>query len=45
MLGTVVGFVIARSAGTTQKPALCKTVLREYTGKPLKEFHPKSGKG
>ncbi|XP_028401923.1 probable sphingosine-1-phosphate phosphatase [Dendronephthya gigantea] len=31
MLGTVVGFVIARSAWTARKPVLCKTVLRELT--------------
>lgn len=35
MLGTVVGFVMARSAWTARKPALCKTVLRELTGDEL----------
>jgi hypothetical protein len=32
MLGTLVGFVMARSAWTARKPALCKTVLRELSG-------------
>lgn len=38
MLGTVVGFIIARSTWTARKPPLTKTIMREMSGMEIRSL-------